>query len=1123
MNRNYWLSLAVSVGLLPFNAWAGDDGPASEPVPPTIAEASEEGAQAIAGFRIPEGWQIQLYAAEPDVANIVAFDIDNLGRMFVCETFRQNQGVTDNRGHDEKWLKADLAAQTVQDRIDYHRELLGDAAAEYTKQDDRIRLVEDTDHDGVADSSRVYASGFNQLEDGTGAGVLARGKNVYYTNIPKLYNLIDSDADGVADERVVMSDGYGVRVAFRGHDLHGLVLGPDGRLYFSIGDRGYHVVSKEGDVLHNPAVGAVFRCELDGSDLEVFAVGLRNPQELAFNDYGDLFTGDNNSDSGDRARIVYVVQDGDSGWRMYYQYLPDRGPFNREKIWHPFHDEQPAYLMPPVANFADGPSGLAYYPGTGFGDSLRDTFLLADFRGSAANSGVRTFRVEAEGAFYTLAEDAQPIWSMLATDVAFGPDGGLYVSDWVDGWNGEGKARVYRLTDPKHAESPEVREVAELLAGDWSGIGVSRLAALLTHTDRRVRLEAQWELARRGEATALARVAGDSALETLPRLHGLWGMEQIARRMERLEEATGELVRRLLVDPDPYVRAAAAQFAGQHASVGGEERLTAMLADESPRVRYFAARALGWLESGEAMPAIVAMLAENDNRDPVLRHGGVMALSSIADAAALAGLAEHGSANVRRAAVVALRRQGAAEVARFLNDGDSRVVVEAARAIHDLPIAPATEALASLLERPLNDEALIRRVLNANFRLGTPEAAAAIARYAGRASAPESMRLEALAMLGEWASPDERDRVLNDWRPLGLRPAEEAQVALQESLASVLAGPESVRTAAVTLAAELGLREITPLLAERLADEELNEASRAAALRALAVLDPKAAAVQATELLGPSAASASTATAVRVAALETLADTAPAESLDLIIASTQSGHDSKEQQAAWDALATISHPAAQQQLTRGVADYLSGSLAKDVELNVIEAARQSGEEELVAKLDAQLAKATTADPLAPWLSSLAGGDAERGETLFFTKTEVSCVRCHKVAGQGGEVGPDLTAIAKDKNRRYLLESIVTPDSQIAKGFETTVIADDLGTVHTGIVRRETEEVVELIRADGSLVRVPTEEIVARRRGQSAMPADLVKYLTPRELRDLVAYLSGLETEAAPKSEGHAVR
>src|SRR4029079_16424697 len=103
----------------------------------------------------------------------------------------------------------------------------------------------------------------------------------------------------------------------------------------------------------------------------VFAYGLGNPQELAFNDEGDLFTGDNNSDGGDRARWVYVIPQGDTGWRMYYQYIKDRGPWNSERMWQLSRDDeltaavQPAYNVPPVLNLGDGPSGLAYDPGVG--------------------------------------------------------------------------------------------------------------------------------------------------------------------------------------------------------------------------------------------------------------------------------------------------------------------------------------------------------------------------------------------------------------------------------------------------------------------------------------------------------------------------------------------------------------------------------------------------------------------------------------------------------------------------------------------------------------------------------------------------------------------------------------
>ena len=134
-------------------------------------------------------------------------------------------------------------------------------------------------------------------------------------------------------------------------------------------------------MLDYPHEGAVLRCELDGSKLEVVHHGLRNPQELAFDQWGDLFTGDNNSDGGDKARIVQITPGADSGWRIGFQWLNDRGAWNREKMWHARHPEQTAAILPPIRNFADGPSGLVYDTGIGLPERFRDNFFLCDFRG----------------------------------------------------------------------------------------------------------------------------------------------------------------------------------------------------------------------------------------------------------------------------------------------------------------------------------------------------------------------------------------------------------------------------------------------------------------------------------------------------------------------------------------------------------------------------------------------------------------------------------------------------------------------------------------------------------------------------------------------------------------------
>ena len=159
----------------------------------------------------------------------------------------------------------------------------------YSARAERVRLLVDTDRNGTFDRSIVYDDGFNDMADGVIAGVLPVGDDVYVTNIPKVWRLRDTDGDGVADQREVLHDGYGVHTSLMGHDMHGLIVGPDRRLYFSIGDRGFNV--KQGDnELFYPHEGAVLRCELDGSKLEVIHRGLRNPQELAFDQYGDLFT-----------------------------------------------------------------------------------------------------------------------------------------------------------------------------------------------------------------------------------------------------------------------------------------------------------------------------------------------------------------------------------------------------------------------------------------------------------------------------------------------------------------------------------------------------------------------------------------------------------------------------------------------------------------------------------------------------------------------------------------------------------------------------------------------------------------------------------------------------------------
>src|SRR5439155_21013047 len=168
--------------------------------------------------------------------------------------------------------------------------------------------------------------------------------------------------------------------------------------------------------------------------------------------------------------------------------------------------------------------------------------------------------------------------------------------------------------------------------------------------------------------------------------------------------------------------------------------LLTLLQDSETRVRFFAALGLGKLGRAEAAQPILQMLRANADRDAYLRHAGVMALVGIGDANALRQAAQDKSAAVRMAVLLALRRLDNPEVARFLKDPEPRLVLEAARAINDVPIPAAFPQLAALIERPSLAEPLAYRVLNANFRLGQAEQATAIAAWAAREDVPEALR-----------------------------------------------------------------------------------------------------------------------------------------------------------------------------------------------------------------------------------------------------------------------------------------------------------------------------------------------------------------------------------------------
>jgi len=1076
-----------------------DDGPRL-----VIRDASNEAVEAIARIKAAPGVEVTLYAAEPMVANPVALYIADDEGVYVVETFRSESGVTDMREHMD-WLDYELKNTTVEERVEMHRHFEGEDSMIFAGEPERIRLLRDLDGDRVADKSTVYADQFNQPADGIGAGVLVSGKDVYFTCIPSLWKLRDTDGDDVADEVEALSTGYGVHIALRGHDLHGLRFGPDGRLYFSVGDRGVNLTTKEGEHLYLPHTGAIFRCEADGSDLEFFSTGLRNPQELVFDDYGNLFTGDNNSDGGDRARWVYLVQHGDTGWRFHYQYLESpwtRGPWNDEKLWHPHHQGQAAYIVPPIANFINGPSGLTYYPGTGLSPDYDRHFFLCEFRGNAAHSGVMSFDLIPQGASFAMNDPQKFLWGTLTTDIEFAPDGSLYFTDWVHGWNKSGKGRVYNARWSSEEGRSQSDEVAQLLAEGFTHRGTLELMELLAHRDRRIRQGAQFTLADLGPEgmSGFVKVLRQSDIR-IDRLHAIWGVGQLERK---LKVGSAEYLRPFLSDPDEELRANTARVMGDLKYLNAAIDIGDCLQDDSLRVRHLAALALGEIGWAESVPALVQLIDDIGGADPVLRHSAVMGLLGCASDEKLLELSEHDSVHVRMAVLLCWRRKGSIEIARFLGSEDPLLFTEACRAVYDVPIEAALPSLAAQISREdVPNAACARRIMAANHRLGEERRALELARIATDDTHQERFRLEALELLADWSDAPVADRVHGAYWPVAERDNSQLKAvcaALRDS--QILSAPYAHIETYIEICEVAGDKDSAPALAALVKDTEQPGGLRARALIALDVLGAE----EWRDALDT--ALASTDKILRAAVMDQLRKLDPNEALARAEAALTDG-SLPERRAAYTVLGALSEPRSVELLTTQLTRLNQGEIKADSSLELVRAAEAKDSDALRALLRERKAQEEDA-ALARWSHSLEGGDAARGEEIFLSKTELSCLRCHRTdAGDEPAVGPQLNGLSERLTRRQILISIVDPNRDIAEDFEswTLLLTDE--TVLAGRILSEDAENLVLVNSDGEVFDVAPADIAERKRGLSSMPEGLTGFLSRTEMRDLIEYLSTL--------------
>ena len=327
---------------------------------------------ALKGLTIAEGLAVTPFATEPMLKNPTNIDVDERGRVWVCEAYNYRPDINGNPTN-----------------------ALGD----------RIMILQDNDGDGKADTAKVFYQG---PEMNAPLGICVLGNKVIVSQSPYVWVFYDDNGDDKADRKEVMFSG--IEGGQHDHGVHAFTFGPDGKLYFNMGNAGVtlkdkngkDILDQDGDVIgpQKYKEGLVFRCDPDGSQVECLGANFRNPYEVAVDSYGSLWQSDNDDDGNRGTRINYVMQYGNygytdemtgAGWRANRTNAEDSIPL---KHWH-LND--PGTVPNLLQNFAGSPTGMVIYEGSLLPVQFRNQMIHCD----AGPNVVRAYPVKKSGAGYT--------------------------------------------------------------------------------------------------------------------------------------------------------------------------------------------------------------------------------------------------------------------------------------------------------------------------------------------------------------------------------------------------------------------------------------------------------------------------------------------------------------------------------------------------------------------------------------------------------------------------------------------------------------------------------------------------------------------------------------------------
>lgn len=1079
--------------------------------------------------QLAEGLTLKLWASDSLAPDPIAMSIDDEGRVYLTRTNRQKNSEFDIRGHED-WMTPSIALQTVEDRRaflklifapekskenEWLKDLNKDSVHDWHDlgvEQDEVWRLEDKSGDGIADISTRIVHDFNDEINDVAGALLVRKNDMFIGIGPDMWRLEDKDGDGLPEKKESISHGYAVHIGFSGHGMSGVIQGPDGKIYWGIGDIGANITAKDGKKYPYPNEGVIVRSNPDGSAFEVFASGLRNTHEFVFDDYGNLISSDNDGDhAGESERLVHIVEGSDAGWRSNWQYGKYTDPKNNTyKVWmdevfyKPRWEGQAAHIIPPIVNYHNGPAGMVFNPGTALGSTWKNKFFLVEFVGDPTRSHIWSFNLKPKGASFDLDSETDVLSGILPTGIRFGPDGALYVADWINGWNTKNYGRVWKLdvseeTNDMKAERLETHKLMLLKYEDQSA---DELLKLLSYSDMRIRQKAQFELATRGDKGAEVFKQAISQRENqLARIHAIWGIGQL---IEINKKYATELMS-LLSDSDSEIVAQAVKIIGDKKYAEAGQQVIPLLTNSNPRVKFFAAQALGRIESKEAIAPLIAMIDANNDEDLYIRHAGVLALTRIGQVDPIAALVNNPERDVRIAAVLVLRRLRSEKVALFLQDKDEYIVTEAARAINDdLSIEKALPELAALLkEERFTSEPLLRRSINACVRVGGNNELEVLIAFAKRKNVPIVLRAEAMAALGTWASPSVLDRVDGRYRGVITRDPQIVKSKINPEIKFFLQEKdETILVATAKMLSDLNLPDYNTDLAKIMGTNS-SPVVRSAMLTSLHALkyDQLELAIKA----GMNDKEGS----VRTTALGLLNDLSISkENLAGIVKPIFEKGTLPEQQQLLRVLGKMNPENSEPVLSNVVDQLLAKKLSEGLTLELMEAVDATNSETLIAKAS----KLRTNDTgMNEYAGTLLGGNRGRGRNIFFWNSAAQCVRCHSISDEGGKVGPSLSNIGNQLTREQILQALVDPSARLSPGFGMVKLTLKDGQQVTGTLMSEDAEELILKTSQAEPLEVPVGRIEKRENYPSSMPP-MGKTLSKSEIRDMIEFLSNLKTK-----------